>query len=588
MRLPLAIVFGAESSPVVGAKRRTGVGRIVGQRGKWIFSALFILTMIMQPGRVGAQGTRSEATSGNGARSVSASLAAASSAGLAITGVQPDSTSQLPLATGATWIRLVLSWSVVEPSPGVFNWTAYDSEFQAAQTAGYQVIATFRDNPAWTDTSSDPTDHRYQCRLDPSQFGAFQAALRAIVGRYSAAPYHVTMWEIGNEPDNDDAINRYGMMSCYGAEPDVYANLLKVAYPVIKEINSANQVVVGGLALDWFDCDQVTPNLPGHVNPSFLGTILTDGAPFDLMNIHYYPNFRVRWEGYGADVAGKLAWVRGVMNRHGATQPIIVTEAGAVSNLHGDSNAWQSRYVVQLYSRAAAQGTPITVWFNLVDTTGDTDINDDLKNGGSSDEYLDTDNDGDTSAIDSNHGLYFDYGTSTPAKIADIAFQRFALETNGATYVRQLGLNDTGYAPGQIEGYEFRGMASKKKVWVLWTFLDVCASEPNFMTWWGSKTDKDRRDCSGNAPTLQYTVTFNQTPLRVLDKLGNQIAVSGSPAQVTVGIDPVYVEFDDSALSGLPPATPAAPTLTSDSPNLVCYPYKAYVPFAANVTSSGW
>ena len=547
-----------------------------------VYLALFAL--LLGPGGVLADPTFPSGPI-SASPATSSGVLAASFSSLAITGVQPaEMTQQLTLATGATWLRLIVGWNQLKPTKGSFNWSAYDSLLLAAASQGYRVIATLRDYPAWTSTSSDPNDHSYQCRIDPSQFGNYEDAVRAIVGRYSAPPYNVTLWEMGNEPDNTDALNRYATMGCWGGEPyvDHYAQLLKETYPVIKGINPANQVIVGGLALDWFTCDTVTPNTPGNVDPHFLGRILADGAgtSFDLMNIHYYPNFRVRWEGYGTDIVGKLAWVRGVMKRHGLSQPIIVTEAGAVSNLYGDSTDWQSRFLVQLYSRAAAAATPITIWFNHVDETGDTDHD--------GDEYLDTDNDGDTSSLASNYGLYFDDGTSTPAKPAAIAFQRFATETDGATYVHQLSASDTGYASNQVEGYEYRGMASQKKIWVLWTYLDVCASEPSFMTFWGTKTDADRRTCSGQAPPLQHTVTFSQSPLRVLDMLGNPITLSGSPASVTVGIDPIYVEFADPSFTGLSVASPTAPTLASDLPPDVCFPNHVYVPTVAIVASDGW
>ncbi|HUX88874.1 MAG TPA: hypothetical protein VMW65_17855 [Chloroflexota bacterium] len=547
---------------------------------RWVnfgITALFLMASITRAGSVNAQATQALASRRESvsAGDVTRSLSPASSpGGLSMTGVQPESGSQLPLASGAAWVRLSVSWSTIEPTQGNFNWGAYDSELQAAHAAGYQVIATIRDNPSWTNTSTNPSDQSYQCRLDPREFAEFQTALQQIVGRYSAPGYDVTAWEIGNEPDNDDATNRYATMSCYGSEPDVYANLLKAVYPVIKGINPANQVIVGGLALDWFDCDLVTPNIPGHVNPNFLSTLLNDRAPFDVMNIHYYPNFRVRWEGYGPDIAGKLQWVRGVLARHNSIAPVIVTESGATSNWYGDSTDWQSRYVAQVYSRAAWTGTGTLIWFNLVDTTGDTD------NDG--DEYQDTDNDGDTSEIGSDHGLFLWNSTAKPA---GLSFKAFANEVSGATSVRALGVTNTGFAPSQVEGYEFRTSLATSKVWTLWTFLDVCASEPNFNGQFGHRGDSARRSCDGSAPVLQHTVQFNQTPIRVLDKLGNSLCDGNCPMSWTVGIDPIYVQLADSGSNG---TTATPPNLASDFPNLACYPPRVYLPSISNVSAGGW
>lgn len=529
-------------------------------KSRHLVALLFVVSMALRPVSVAADGHFPPVVIPHGFTTSAQQPLSASSSGLAITGVQPDSASQLSLTSGSTWVRLILSWSTIEPSPGVFNWSAYDGQFAQAAADGYQVIATFRDYPQWTDTNGNPSDQSYQCRLDPSQFGVMQQALASIVGRYSAPPYNVHYWEMGNEPDNDDSTNRYSTENCYGAEPSVYVGFLQAAYPIIH--NYGGQVIIGGLALDWFDCDEVTPGIAGHVSPTFLDQILTDGAApyFDIMNIHYYPNFRVRWEQYGTDIAGKIAWVRGVMANHGVSKPIIVTETGATSNWYGNSTSWQSRYVAQVNSRSAASQVGTVIWFNLEDETGDTD------NDG--DEYEDVDNDGDTSEVGSDHGLYQWNGVANPAVTAQ---EVYASEVGGATEIRQLTASDIGVGPTQVEGYEYRGMPDGKKVWVMWTFLDVCASEPNFSYFFGTKTDANRTTCSGQPAVLQNTVTLPETPVRVLDKLGNPLSVpSGNPVQLNVGIDPIYVEFNDPGFSGGTAGSPVIPALSSNIPPLTC------------------
>src|SRR5437879_824989 len=63
-------------------------------------------------------------------------------------GVENDG-FDLAHSTGLGWLRVILSWSDVEPTRGTFNWATYDAPLAAARAAGYQVIAVFRQNPSW-------------------------------------------------------------------------------------------------------------------------------------------------------------------------------------------------------------------------------------------------------------------------------------------------------------------------------------------------------------------------------------------------------------------------------------------------------
>ncbi len=52
-------------------------------------------------------------------------------------------------AAGLGWVRVDMVWAYVEPSQGVFDWSAYDAIATAAQAHGLQIYATLAYTPAW-------------------------------------------------------------------------------------------------------------------------------------------------------------------------------------------------------------------------------------------------------------------------------------------------------------------------------------------------------------------------------------------------------------------------------------------------------
>jgi hypothetical protein len=52
-------------------------------------------------------------------------------------------------ATGAKWVRIDFPWSVLEPSPGVYDWTHVDRVVGAASARGLKVLALPAYTPAW-------------------------------------------------------------------------------------------------------------------------------------------------------------------------------------------------------------------------------------------------------------------------------------------------------------------------------------------------------------------------------------------------------------------------------------------------------
>jgi hypothetical protein len=278
---------------------------------------------------------------------------------------EQDALSQAD-AAGIRYIRFNLRWDEIEPTmttPATYTWAKYDELIANATTAGFSLILTVRDNPAWAaGTACGPID------VQPARFNAFLTDLTA---RYSAAPYNVRLWELYNEPDNNHP-EFASQGGCWGQHAAQYALLLQGAAPIIHA--AGGQLVLGGLAYDYIEGYDVG----GIFNGQFLDTLLNSpgGSSFDIMNFHYYRAFHERWDRYGLDVIGKTSFVRTKLIAKGLNKPIMVTEighpsAGPAADQQDYSDAASSRYVVQGLTRGLFARLYSMVWYQMVDIPGD-------------------------------------------------------------------------------------------------------------------------------------------------------------------------------------------------------------------------
>lgn len=400
---------------------------------------------------------------------------------------------------GVFWVRVpAFSWWAIEPvrySTPVYDWSSIDeSALQNMGALGFRLIGTIKFTPSWAqlyppDTYCGPVAEAY---LD--EFAQF---VRNLVARYSAPPYNILYWEIGNEPDVDPSLipgdSGYG---CWGNISDLfyyggryYAKMLSYVYPAIKAANPNARVLIGGLLMD---CDPTHPP-PGKVCTSsnfFEGILVGGGAPyFDIVNFHgyaYYSNSLIsdetnpNWSYRGGAVLGKINFLREVMAKYFVIKPIFHTEGSLLCH---ESNVTQcvppipefyeaqADYVIWLYVRNWAQGLIGTIWYDMGGPYGSW-----------------------------RYASLLDW-TLTP-KPSYNALQFLTEQLRGGVYKRQI----TSYTGIRI--YEFS--ARWRTVWIAWTPDEV----PRLMT-------------------LPANV------LQVLDKYGNLIQpVNG---QITVK-SPVYIE----------------------------------------------
>ena len=290
----------------------------------------------------------------------------------------PDNTYYDSLiGTNATWVRNRVSWRNIEPNdvtPAVYNWGTADTAYMAARSdaGGLNFIGTIEFAPDWAAPAENGP-------IYPEALDDFAEFIGALVERFDGdgladAPGSpkINYWEFYNEPDNSsDSIGNpnYTDPMHWGDHGAEYANMLATVYPVIKSANPQAQVVMGGLAFDWFEDDG------GPFVEDFLNDVLAAGGGdyFDVMNFHSYPAFHDNWtDNLGPGLLDKAEIIREVMANHGVEKPMVVTEAGwtsstAPGSLIPGTPETQSRYVVELFTESMAAQLDAMIWWLLVD-----------------------------------------------------------------------------------------------------------------------------------------------------------------------------------------------------------------------------
>lgn len=268
------------------------------------------------------------------------------------------------LQSNAGTVRVPYTWP--NGAPDHPNWYSIDAVLgiAAEQHGGLNVIATLERVPTWA------APDRYG-PLYPEHYPTMATFMGQVVERYDGDGYRdapgspiITYWELYNEPDRGSSSNP---ATRWGHNGDLYAFMLQTIYPAMKQANPNAQIVMGGLAYDWFEEDD------GPFVRSFIDDVLLAGGCgyFDFMNFHSFPFYANRWtDNQGAGVYEKTAAIRDKLAEYGCYRPIIITESGWMS----DEPPWnpsdfeeQARYVPRLFVQAIAADVDMLSWFMLHD-----------------------------------------------------------------------------------------------------------------------------------------------------------------------------------------------------------------------------
>jgi hypothetical protein len=286
--------------------------------------------------------------------------------------VQPD----LAWQAGARWDRIIFPWSLIQRD-GPNSWTQLyftDEAIKAQARRGVMVAGILIYTPQWASPTPEkgrPVDPPRGLDLkynDPNNtWGQF---VRKVVDRHKGAVNH---WIIWNEPD----LYTPGLRYTFDGSFEQYAQLLKVAYLNVKEVNPSAKVVLGGFAY-WWDKE--------HGRPPFLGPLLEviGRDPERQRNNHYFDIVSVHTYTAPLNSFTEPMIMREILMARNMTKPIWIGESNVIphddpSNPLGAGHFrasldQQASYIIQAMAMAVAADVERYAVYKATDEKAENDV----------------------------------------------------------------------------------------------------------------------------------------------------------------------------------------------------------------------
>lgn len=225
-------------------------------------------------------------------------------------------------------------WSLLEPQPGVYDWTRLDNAVAALKDrGGIDLLFTIPIAASWNGPA--PT----------TNYASVKSFATALATRYRGKIKYYEMW---NEPD-------FPPYWKGAPNADEYFPYMKAAYEGIKAGDPGAVVVIGGLS---------NPRDPYWMTRLMQ---LGGGNYFDAMNVHFYPAYSNFEDGLNS--------VRKVLQQFGKRADIWITETSTTGAYFDTTDRAAEEYkkavyLVQNYAYALGQNDVKAVFWHTLRNPG--------------------------------------------------------------------------------------------------------------------------------------------------------------------------------------------------------------------------
>jgi hypothetical protein len=214
----------------------------------------------------------------------------------------PQTWPQVPFAEWRLWDSTNTVWYLLEPRPGMWNFSQLDADVAMAEQHKVGLLLTLGRTAPWaTMRPNDPPPWLPGGAAPPRNEEDWKTYVRTVAIRYQG---RIQAYEIWNEPN---------LKESYTGTPEQLVALAKDAYSIIHEVDPRAVVVspgvIGDYGLSWFN--------------RYLD--LGGGRFADVIAYHFYTG------GTPERSAQIIRQVRDSMQKHGIDKPLWNTESGWVN-----------------------------------------------------------------------------------------------------------------------------------------------------------------------------------------------------------------------------------------------------------------
>lgn len=239
---------------------------------------------------------------------------------------------------GAKYVRRIVKWNEIETSPGVFNWTPTDNEFNSQQDAGNQLVFTLRP-VGWGVDISHVNEPDTGWSGIPNNRARWYSFVKKVVERYLT----VVHYQFDNEPRHQ-----------WKSTSADYNDLLIGTSNAIKMLKPRAKIIVGGITGLLGAIRNPTVDDMNYLK-NVKRTLSYARDAYDIVDYHAYDD-------EPASVKEQVDWLRNETDK-----PIWTLEnAGPFSYynvaLHAD-------HVIKRYTLAFLHGVEAMFWSSLNPTT---------------------------------------------------------------------------------------------------------------------------------------------------------------------------------------------------------------------------